>query len=224
MATDPGRASKGERTRQAILRAAIAQFGRDGFRATSVTDIARAARVGATVPYAYFADKEALFLAAIDEDAGLVIEQGLSQLLADEHFDTGSPQMLITTLVGAVERHPLARRLLAGLEPHITERVLAIPALEELRKVVVERLRAEQAAGDVRADIDPVAIAGGIVAIMLSLLMSVVQLGTEALAVYSDDVGSVFSAALDPLQVERRKTTSTSRSRSAAQPRPTRKR
>jgi AcrR family transcriptional regulator len=223
MATDSGRASKGERTRQAILRAAIAQFGRDGFRATSVTDIARAAGVGGTVPYAYFADKEALFLAAIDEDAGGVIEQGLSQLLADEHFDTASPQMLIATLVGAVERQPLARRLLAGLEPHITDRVLAIPALEELRKVVVERLRAEQAAGDVRSDIDPVAMAGGIVAIMLSLLMSVVQLGTDAVAAYTDDVGAVFAAALDPMQVDGRMT-STSRSRSAAKRRRTRER
>jgi len=34
--------------------------------------------------------------------------------------------MLIFTLVDAVERHPLARRLLAGLEPDVTERVLEI--------------------------------------------------------------------------------------------------
>ncbi len=61
--------TKGAQTRQAILDAAIARFGRDGFRATSVADIARDATVGGTVAYAYFPNKEALFLAAIDEDA-----------------------------------------------------------------------------------------------------------------------------------------------------------
>lgn len=192
------RPTKGEQTRRAVLHAAITRFGHDGFRATSVADIARAAGVGITVPYAYFADKETLFLAAVDEDAAGVIEEGVSHLLADEHFNADWRQTLIFTLVDAVARHPLARRLLAGLEPHITERVLGIPALEELRKAVTERLRVEQAAGAVRADIDPATMAGGIVAIMLSLLMSVVQLGTDAVAAYTNDVGAVFAAALDP--------------------------
>ena len=57
-------ATKGEQTRRAILRAAITRFGRDGFRATSVADIARDAGVGGTVAYAYYPNKEALFLAA----------------------------------------------------------------------------------------------------------------------------------------------------------------
>ena len=87
--------------------------------------------------------------------------------------------------------------MLAGLEPDVTERVLEIPALTELRKACAERLRAEQLAGTVRPDIDPVAIGNGIVAIMLSLLMSVVQLGPEAAGPYSADVAAVFEAALD---------------------------
>ncbi len=103
------------------------------------------------------------------------------------------------TLVGAIDRHPLARRLLAGLEPDITVRVLDIPALAELRKACTERLRTEQLAGTVRANIDPAAIANGIVAIMLSLLMAVVQLGPQAARAYGNDVGAVFDAALEPL-------------------------
>jgi AcrR family transcriptional regulator len=188
--------TKGAQTRQAILDAAIARFGREGYRATSVADIARDASVGGTVPYAYFADKEALFLAALDEDAAAVIHEGLSSVFEN----AGLPdwrQTLLFTLVGAVERHPLARRLLAGLEPDVTDRVLEIPALTELRKACAERLRAEQLAGTVRSDIDPVSIGNGIVAIMLSLLMSVVQLGTEAASPYSADVAAVFEAALD---------------------------
>ena len=188
--------AKGAETRRAILDAAVARFGRDGYRVTSVADIARDASVGGTVAYAYFPSKEALFLAAVDEDAAAVIQEGLSTILGNP----GVPdwrQMLIFTLVDAVERHPLARRLLAGLEPDVTERVLEIPALAELRKACAERLRAEQLNGTVRPDIDPVTIANGVVTITLSLLMSVIQVGSHAATEYGSDVVAVFEAAIE---------------------------
>jgi AcrR family transcriptional regulator len=187
--------SKGTQTRRAILEAAIARFGRDGFRATSVADIARDAAVGGTVAYAYFPSKEALFLAAVDEDAAGVIQEGLSTVLEDRRAHVWRDS-LIFTLVGAVEHHPLAKRLLAGLEPEVTVRVLEIPALNELRKAVAERLRSEQAAGTVRPDIEAVSLSNGIVALVLSMLMSVIQLGPAAAIGYSSDVASVFEAAL----------------------------
>jgi hypothetical protein len=96
-----------------------------------------------------------------------------------------------------VERHRLARRLLAGLEPEVTERVLEIPALIELRKACVERIRSEQLAGGVRPDIDAAVIGNGVVTIVLSLLMSVVQVGTKVAVDYGRDVAAVFEAALD---------------------------
>jgi AcrR family transcriptional regulator len=166
-----------------------------------VANIARDADVGGSVPYAYFADKEALFLAALDEDAAAVIHEGLSSVLDDPSI-LDWRRVLIFTLVAAVERHPLARRLLAGLEPEVTDRVLEIPALTELRKACAERLRAEQLAGTVRADIDPAVVGNGVVAIVLSLLMSVVQLGRDTAAPYTDDVAAVFEAALRPLTAE----------------------
>jgi AcrR family transcriptional regulator len=187
--------TKGAQTRRAILRAAIVRFGRDGFRATSVADIARDASVGGTVAYAYFPNKEALFFAAVDEDAAGVIEEGLTTVL-DAPDNLRWHDSLIFTLVDAVERHPLARRLLAGLEPEVTVRVLEIPALTELRKACAERLRTAQAAGMVRPDIDPAAVANGIVALMLSVLMSVTQLGGQAAVAHSHDVAAVFEAAL----------------------------
>ena len=69
--------------------------------------------------------------------------------------------------------------------------------LNELRKACTERLRSEQAAGTVRPDIDPQVLGNGIVAMMLSLLMSVVQLGSEAAVAYAQDVSAVFDAALN---------------------------
>lgn len=187
---------KGAQTRLAILAAAVVRFGREGYRSTSVADIARDAGVSGTLVYAYFPSKEALFLAAVDEDAAGVIHEGLSTLSDDTGVDDWR-RTLIFALVSAVERHPLARRLLGGLEPEVTERVLEIPALAELRKACAERLRTGQVAGAVRDDIDPVAVGNGMVAIILSLLMSLVQLGSNAAVTYGDDVAAVFAAALD---------------------------
>ena len=193
-----GSPSKGELTRRAVLDAAIARFGRDGYRATSVADIARDASVGGTVAYAYFPNKEALFLAAADHDAAAVIDEGVTHILED--LDTTDWRgTLVFTLIDAVDRHPLARRLLAGLEPEVTARVMDLPALHELRKACAERLRTEQATGHVRPDIDPVAVANGIVTISLSLLRSVVQIGSDDTVGYAEDVAAVFAAALDPV-------------------------
>jgi AcrR family transcriptional regulator len=189
--------SKGEQTREAVLRAAIDRFGREGYRASSVADVARDAGVGATVPYAYFPNKEALFFAACDEDAAGLVAKALD--IVNEELELEQLRLgLILTLVEGLPDHPLAGRLLGGQEPTVTDRVLQLPALEELRKGIAERLAAGQFEGTVRADIDPVVVGNGMVAIVLSLLMSVVQLGTQVAVPYANDVGAVFAAALEP--------------------------
>lgn len=190
----PARSTKGELTRQSILDAAIERFGQEGFRATSVADITRHAGVGGTVAYAYFDSKEALFLAALDTDAAAVIHEGLTEFMEDPD-PLSWRTTLISTLVEALDRHPLAKRVLSGLEPDVTDRVIEIPALLELRKAVVERLRVEQAAGTVRSDIDVEAIGNGSVTIIMSLLMSVLQFGPVAVGRYGGDVFAVFDAA-----------------------------
>ena len=189
--------AKGARTRDAILAAAIERFGRDGYRATSVADIARDAQVGGSVAYAYFPNKESLFLAALDEDAAQAIREGVSHLLVEGGHERWHAS-LIPTLVEALNRHPLARRVVTGLEPTATDRVSEIPAMGELRQAVGARLRADQALGLVRRDIDPTPIGNGIVTITIALLMGALQVGVGALADLGDDVWAVFSAALEP--------------------------
>lgn len=189
--------TKGARTRRAILEAAIARFGRDGYRATKVADIARDAAVGGTVAYAYFDGKEALFLAALDEDAAGVIAEGLSTVAgAAGPLDWGDD--LVLTWVEALDRHPLARRVLSGLEPDVTDRINHIPAMEELREAAAQRLAADQAAGLLRADVDPAAMARGAVAITVSMVMAVLQLGPSGVTDFGDDVRAVFRAAFSP--------------------------
>ena len=71
-------------------------------RATSVADIARDASVSGTLAYAYFPNKEALFLAAVDEDAAGVINEGLSTILDNPHAGPDDwRQALLVTLVAA---------------------------------------------------------------------------------------------------------------------------
>lgn len=187
--------AKGARTRRAVLEAAIARFGREGYRATSVADIARDASVGGTAVYAYFPSKEALFLAAVDEDAAAVISGGLAGAIGEGSI-ADWPEAVMSAVAESLASHPLARRLLAGKEPDVAERVLEIPALAELRKACAERLRAEQRSGAVRADVDPAVVANGLVAIVVSLMMSVVQFGERSAALYGEDVVAVLEAAL----------------------------
>jgi AcrR family transcriptional regulator len=191
----PGR--KGERTRQALLDAAIVQFGRDGYRGSSVAEIARRVGLSGPAAYVYFPNKEALFLAAVDEDAAAVIDEGLTSILGSK----GTAQWrhaLIATMFESVDRHPLARRVLAGLEPEFTVRLLDIPALQQMRKVCGERVRARQLAGQVSADIDASKVGSGLVTVVLSLLMSSIQTGVEPATLLGSDVAAFVDAALGP--------------------------
>lgn len=61
------REEKSERSRRAVLDAALHLFAHQGYRATAVRDIADKARVSTGNLYHHFPDKEAIFRALIDE-------------------------------------------------------------------------------------------------------------------------------------------------------------
>lgn len=159
-----------------MLEAAVQRFGRDGYRSTSVLAIARDARVGSTAAYAYFPTKEALFLAAVDEDAAGVVEETFGGVSEEPHSPDW-PGRTLTSAMAALERHPLARRVLAGKEPEAAERLSGTPALAEARKSLAGRLRAGQAAGKVRCDISAEDLASGLTGITISLLASGLRVG-----------------------------------------------
>jgi AcrR family transcriptional regulator len=188
--------TRGEISRQAILDAAARRFGADGFRASSVADIARDADVSGTLAYAYFDNKEDLFLAALDQDVALLIREGVTSILQTPGDQTWRSS-LVFSLIGALDHHPLAHRVLAGLEPRATGRMIELPALDELRHALAERLRNDQELGLVRSDIDLASIGRGIVSIYISMLMAVIQFGNEGIEAYGPDVMTVLSAAID---------------------------
>jgi AcrR family transcriptional regulator len=189
--------SRGARTREALLRAATERFSRDGFRATSIADISRDAGVGPTTAYVHYPNKEALFLAAVDADLSALFEQ-IVPVIEDADPGADLTGTLFTGLLGAVEEHPLARRLLAGLEPSITERVLATEAFEQLRATIARRMTEAQEAGDLRPDLDPARFADGVISIVVALLMAAIQIGRGVLDVRGPGLAAAFQAMFAP--------------------------
>ena len=101
-----GRGRNPEQTRRAILKAAIAEFAREGVAGARTDQIARAARVNKALLYYYFGDKESLHGAVLDHAFGSIYPRLAAILDSDlpcrekilryagEHFDAlaGNPQ------------------------------------------------------------------------------------------------------------------------------------
>ena len=187
--------TRGERTRQALLTAARERFARDGFRATSVADISRDAGVGGTTAFTHFEGKEALFLAVVDDDLASLFDELGTQLVA--LGPEGSlPERLLGVLLEILERHPLARRLLAGLEPDVTERVLEAESFSMLRRTIGGLLAAGQAEGNLRPDLPADLLADGIVAVVVAVAMASVQIGPSVPEVFGPGISTVLHALL----------------------------
>ncbi|HEX6476989.1 MAG TPA: TetR/AcrR family transcriptional regulator [Acidimicrobiales bacterium] len=194
--TTPAPPSKGERTRQALLEAAILRFSADGLRGVALSDVARDVGVTPAAVYAYFPGKEALFTAAVDADADALVEVALDAV--ERGRFTGDWGELIQLLLDSLPDHPLARRVLSGLEPESTERLLDIPALARLRAQLAELIASDQDDGAVRGDVDPTPLADGLVTIVLALLIGVLQTGGRPQPERAPGVIAVFEAALRP--------------------------
>ena len=75
------RVAQGEATRQALLDAARAAFGSQGYAATSLDEIVAAAAVTKGALYYHFADKESLFRAVFEQVEREVSDQAVAEFL-----------------------------------------------------------------------------------------------------------------------------------------------
>jgi AcrR family transcriptional regulator len=189
--------TKGTRTRAALLEHAVRRFARDGFRGTSVAEVSRDAGLTPAAAYAYFENKEALFDAAVDLDAAGLVAEAIPGLAEGRY--TAEWTTLVAMLLEALDRHPLVRRVLAGLEPARTELLLDIPALVELRAAIAAQLHAGQRSGVVRPDIDPAVIASGLETVIMSILIAVLQTGVTPQGERADGVVALLEAAVRPV-------------------------
>jgi AcrR family transcriptional regulator len=187
--------TKGERTRAALVQAAIARFARDGYRGTTLSSIAEDAGISPTAVYRHFPDKDAMFEAAVDADA-----EGMVGLARDAiGADAGDDLLVLLNqltdgLAVAVQDHPLVGRVLAGLDVLSPERILALPSLAHLRADLTELLRFGQDAGLVRTGLDPAVMALGLETVVLEHVAYLVTVGGPAHA--SDDRWTAVVARL----------------------------
>src|SRR5258708_29078759 len=87
------RERKRERTRQALVDAALELFERDGYDRTTVADIAAAAEIGTRTFFSYFASKEELLFPESDARVEASIEA-----IAARGPDEGPAEVLLRAL------------------------------------------------------------------------------------------------------------------------------
>lgn len=187
--------TRGEQTRHALLDAARERFARDGYRRTSVADISRDAGVGGTTAYVHFANKEALFFAAVDRDLAALFDEFAAALLSVGPKEDVA-ERLLPAVLATIDDHPLARRLLAGLEPEVTARVLETDAFSALRSHVTGLLDAAQSAGGIRADVDAEMLADGLVSTVVAVAMASVQIGEAVLDTFGAGLTELLRVVL----------------------------
>ena len=189
--------AKGERTRRAVLDAAVAQFAAVGRRGTSVSSIARQVGLTPGAVYVYFPSKQALFEAAVDADAAGLIADALPEILAGG-FD-GDFGRVFARLLACLPTHPLARRVLAGEEGTGAERLVKLPSELRLHEGLTTALRNGQQVGTIRGDIDPELFAIGLESIVVALLIAILQTGGDSDPKSSEGVLAVLEAAIRPI-------------------------
>ncbi len=99
-------------------------------------------------------------------------------------------------MLDIVGRHALARRLLAGMEPSFTERVLGTDSFTELRRAVAAALAEARTTKNLRSDLAPAELADGLVAVVVAVAMASTQIGQAVLDTFGTGLAALFSGVL----------------------------
>lgn len=150
--------------RRAILHAAVRVFAEKGYHGCRIADVARAAGVAYGLVYHYFQNKEELLESVFAEQWGILI----SALKAiDEGPGTASEK--IAAVFGFVfdvfKTAPAAVRVLileVTRTPHSLRAGSTRETFELAVQTVADVIRQGQSQGELRADLDPVVAAAGV--------------------------------------------------------------
>lgn len=144
-----------------ILAAAQHLFSQKGFAATSMQEIAQQAGVSKSNIFHHFKSKEDLYIAVIGCACGEAHERVVTLLAGDGEFAERLKRMMradLEFMFENPERAHLVLREIASTQPN--DPTQPAPALLRRNAMeLVETIRAAQRAGEIRAEIDPAAVA-----------------------------------------------------------------
>jgi AcrR family transcriptional regulator len=167
--------TKGQRTRERLLRAAIDRFGAEGFRATAVSQLSRDAGLTPAAAYAYFTDKEAMWTAAVSADLDALD----AEIRAAARASDRPLYELMAGLVGGLGRHPLIHRVLEEGTHGDLLLVLEHRLFAETTSVMSDLLRGRIDAGVLPPGSEAITLALGIETVLFSMVLSIVRAGLE---------------------------------------------
>ena len=148
--------ARGQRTRQAILDAAEAVFGEEGYHQAGIAEITRRANVALGTFYVYFPDKKAAFDALIRElNHSLRAEIRANATDLDDRIEI--ERAGFETFFRFVRQHRNLYKLIRQAES--VDEALYRWHYETLARGYVRGLRAARAGGQIRADLDPETVA-----------------------------------------------------------------
>ncbi|MEV5431022.1 TetR/AcrR family transcriptional regulator [Streptomyces sp. NPDC052701] len=157
----PDATRRSERSRRAIYDAALALVGEVGYRKTTVEGIAARAGVGKQTIYRWWSSKADVLLEAflnLGERAARDAGQA-SQAIPDTGDVAADLKAVLRATVDELRdpRFEAPSRALAaeGVVDEQLGRIFVARLLEPSLRLYVDRLRAAQEAGQVRADVDP---------------------------------------------------------------------
>jgi AcrR family transcriptional regulator len=166
-----------------IVEAGLAEFAEKGFAATRLDDVARRAGVAKGTIYLYFADKEALFTAAVQSLAGPVIGGLEAHVDAFEGPTAAILEAIIRTVYARMidaELRPLLRIMIAEggrfpALPALYHREVLSRALPLLERVIARGVARGEVRAGAAADLPMVLMAPAIMAAVWKLTFEPVE-------------------------------------------------
>lgn len=162
-----------EQAKRRIMDAASAEFANKGYRKTTMNDIARRTGVSKAALYQYFETKERLLQAIAEQSLGYFLKSGFSSTknrnvmdVLEGSFDRGIRRMpvwvpgLICEIQSEALHDNTARRLTKDLNKRFIE-------------VFHEFLEERKNAGEIRSDMDTMAVARALMSLQVGLMAQV---------------------------------------------------
>ncbi len=196
-----------EATRQSILDAALMVFGRQGFTATSLEEIARTAGVTRGAVYWHFKNKLALYKCLIDQSYDRVAQAEASILAANV-----SPLEKLRTIMNEYLRHLAENQWFRAIEKVSVFNMGTTEELAPLTATANDYIRQKKdgistlvaqgiSQGEIRSNLSPDLIAAAVVSYLYGIEMS--WLSDEGLFPLKKYLAQMVDLFLDGIRQER---------------------